>query len=213
MDIALKQAELEQNNLQFAVSQSMQLRQMVIGASQQWAGNLVQLNAQALQFAQGVLQATVELYDIKVKIVQARVEIYRAEAQVYEYRLKAVLAAYDVFKSQVDALRAQVDVDVARVQAFTSQVNAYGALANAYKAVIDGAPSAWDTLKEIADYIAADQTATTAITTALSNRVRFDAAQALTAEQQLQACQNIGIGDPTVDLVAAYTTAKTAAAA
>lgn len=138
MDIALKQAELEQNNLQFAVTQSMQLRQMVIGASQQWAGNLVQLNAQALQFAQGVLQATVELYDIKVKIVQARVEIYRAEAQVYEYRLKAVLAAYDVFKSQVDALRAQVDVDVARVQAFTSQVNAYGALANAYKAVIDG---------------------------------------------------------------------------
>ena len=78
--------------------------------------------------------------------------------------------------------------------------------------IIGGAPSAWDTLKEIADYIAADQTATTAITTALSNRVRFDAAQTLTADQQLQACNNIGIGDPTVDLVAAYTTAKTAAA-
>ena len=138
MEIAIKQAELEQNNLQFAVTQSMQLRQMVIGASQQWAGNLVQLNSQALQFAQGVLQATVDLYDIKVKIVQARVEVYRAEAQVYEYRLKAVLAAYDVFKAQVDALRAQVDVDVAKVQAFTSQVNAYGALANAYKAVIEG---------------------------------------------------------------------------
>lgn len=138
MEIAVKQAELEQNNLQFAVSQSMQLRQMVLGATQQWAGNLVQLNAQALQFAQGVLQAVVDLYEIKVKIVQAQVEVYRAEAQVYEYRLKAVLAIYDVYKAQVDALRAQVDVDVARVQAFTSQVNAYGALANAYKAVIDG---------------------------------------------------------------------------
>jgi len=82
-------------------------------------------------------------------------------------------------------------------------------LAQVKNDIIGGAPSAWDTLKEIADYIAADQTATSAITTALSNRVRFDADQTLTAAQQLQACTNIGIGDPTVDLVAAYTTAKT----
>ena len=76
--------------------------------------------------------------------------------------------------------------------------------------IIGGAPSAWDTLKEIADFIAADQTASASMLAAISNRVRFDAEQTLTAAQQLQACTNIGIGDPTVDLVAAYTTAKAA---
>jgi len=38
--------------------------------------------------------------------------------------------------------------------------------------------------------------------------VRFDAAQTLTVAQQLTACTNIGIGNPAVDLVAVYTTAR-----
>ncbi|WP_426345165.1 hypothetical protein [Alcaligenes sp. HNGD-HTN06] len=74
--------------------------------------------------------------------------------------------------------------------------------------LIGGAPAAFDTLKEIADYIASDQTATSALTTAINNRVRFDAAQTLTAAQQAQACANIGVGDPATDFVASYTTAK-----
>ena len=138
MEIAVKQAELEQQNLQFAVTQSTNLRQVVIQAAQQWAGQLVQINAQALQFAQGVLQAAIDLYDLRIKIVQARVQIYQAEAEVYQHRLKAVLAVYDAYQAHIEGLKAQVSVDTARVQAFSAQASAYGALANAYKAVIDG---------------------------------------------------------------------------
>jgi hypothetical protein len=42
----------------------------------------------------------------------------------------------------------------------------------------------------------------------MSKRLRFDAAQTLTTAEQLQACTNLGIGNPDVDLVAAYNTAK-----
>lgn len=138
LEMALKQAELEQQNLQFAVTQSSNLRQMVLNAAMQWAGHLVQINGQALQFAQGVLQASVQLYETQVRIVQANVEIYRAEAQVYEYRLKSVLAVYDIYRAQVQALESQVNVDRARVEVFSTQANAYAAVANAYRAVIDG---------------------------------------------------------------------------
>lgn len=138
MEIAVKQAELEQQNLQFAVTQSTNLRQVVIQAAQEWAGQLVQINAQALQFAQGVLQASIDLYDLRIKIVQARVQIYQAEAEVYQHRLKAVLAVYDAYQAHIEGLKAQVSVDTARVQAFTAQASAYGTLANAYKAVIEG---------------------------------------------------------------------------
>ncbi len=138
MDIAIKQAEIEQANLQFAVTQSVNLRQVALQSTQAWAGSLVQLNAQALQFAQGILQAAIALYDLRVKIVQARVQIYQAEAEVYQYRLKAVLAVYDIYQAQIEGLKAQVSVDAAKVQAFSAQASAYGALANAYKAVIDG---------------------------------------------------------------------------
>lgn len=83
-----------------------------------------------------------------------------------------------------------------------TQINA------AITALIDGAPEAYDTFKELADYVASDTTAVGAMTASINNRVRFDATQALTAPQQLTVCENIGIGDPTTDFVAAYTTAK-----
>ena len=76
--------------------------------------------------------------------------------------------------------------------------------------ILDGAPEAFNTLKEIADYLAANDGTLEALLTAINNRVRFDAAQTLTTEQKLTACTNIGVGNPEVDLVAAYTTAKTA---
>lgn len=77
--------------------------------------------------------------------------------------------------------------------------------------IVNGAPAAYDTLKEISDYLAANDSALDSLLTAINNRVRYDAAQTLTTEQKLTACTNIGVGNPEVDLVAAYVAAKTGA--
>jgi len=80
----------------------------------------------------------------------------------------------------------------------------------AINALVDGAPGALDTLREIAEELEGNAGQITDILSALGNRVRFDAAQVLTAPQQLQARENIGaqsaadIGDTTVDLVAQF---------
>lgn len=75
-------------------------------------------------------------------------------------------------------------------------------------ALINGAPAALDTLKELADLLSSNDSAINSLVTSVSNRVRFDAAQTLTTEQQAQACTNIGIGNPETDLAAAYAAAK-----
>jgi hypothetical protein len=78
----------------------------------------------------------------------------------------------------------------------------------------DTPQAAYDTLTEIGQYIAADGTATSGMLTAIANRVSVDAAQVFTNAQKLQARTNIGafgadeIGNPDVDLVAIYNTAK-----
>ncbi len=74
--------------------------------------------------------------------------------------------------------------------------------------LIDGSAAALDTLKELAAALNNDPSFATTIATELGNRVRFDAAQTLTTAQKLQACTNIGVGDPERDLAAAYVTAK-----
>lgn len=87
-------------------------------------------------------------------------------------------------------------------------------IAAAITQLTNAAPAALDTLKELADAIANDPNYAATITTALSNRVRFDAAQVLTAEQQKQARDNIGaygeeqVGDTDHDFVADYNAAK-----
>jgi hypothetical protein len=138
MDIATKQAEMEQNNIQFALTQSQTLRVAVMGAMNAWFGSLIQLNGQGLEYARDVLQATIALYDTKVKLATAAIEIYKADAQVYEVRLKAVLAVYDVYRAEIEGLKAQVEVDHAKVELYSARMSALGALANAYRATIDG---------------------------------------------------------------------------
>ena len=81
-----------------------------------------------------------------------------------------------------------------------------------------GAAAALDTLSELAAALNNDPafaaTIAAEIAAEIANRVRFDAAQTLTAPQQAQARANIGaqsaaaIGDPDRDLVADYTAAK-----
>ena len=84
-----------------------------------------------------------------------------------------------------------------------TQVNA------AITALVAGAPTAFDTLIELSNELSNQSSATSNLLTAVGNRIRFDAAQSLTAPQQSQACANIGVGNPEIDLTATYTTAKT----
>jgi hypothetical protein len=74
--------------------------------------------------------------------------------------------------------------------------------------LVNGASTTLDTLNELAAALGNDPNYATTIATQLGNRVRYDAAQTLNTAQQLQACNNIGVGNPEVDLVASYTTAK-----
>ena len=74
--------------------------------------------------------------------------------------------------------------------------------------ILGGASAAFDTLKELQDLMVTDEGLLTALTTAVANRVRFDDVQTLTTEQKLQACTNLGLGNPEADFAANYATAK-----
>lgn len=95
----------------------------------------------------------------------------------------------------------------------TNGVNAWSSqkitdeITAAITAVIDGAPGALDTLDELAAAIGDNASYAASITTALAARLRFDAAQALTAPEKAQALTNLGIVASTVDFAAAYVAA------
>lgn len=76
--------------------------------------------------------------------------------------------------------------------------------------IVDTAPAALDTLKELADALGNDANFAATMTTALGNKVDFTVVQTLTAAQQLQACENIGVGNYDHDFALDYTTERDA---
>jgi hypothetical protein len=80
----------------------------------------------------------------------------------------------------------------------------------AVAALVDSSPGALDTLAELAAALGNDPNFATTLATQMAARVRFDAAQTLSAAERLQACMNIGVGNPEADFVASYNAAKAA---
>jgi hypothetical protein len=64
----------------------------------------------------------------------------------------------------------------------------------AIDALVNAAPGTLDTLKELADAIGDDANFAGTVTAALANRLRVDAAQALTTTQKTQGQSNLGLG-------------------
>ncbi|HDR3117525.1 hypothetical protein [Pseudomonas aeruginosa] len=81
--------------------------------------------------------------------------------------------------------------------------------------ILGGADAAYDTLLEIQQLLQNGTTGLDALLAAVNNRVRFDAAQTLTAPEQVQARSNIGavavsdVGDTDTDFVAVFEGALT----
>jgi capsid protein len=128
----------------------------------------------------------------------------------------SLVSAINELRTQIDAVAGTTVIDDANAAATSTTFSAskITSLLDALKAdLLGGADAAFDTLKELQDAILNDQTGIAALLAAVDKRVRFDAAQALTAEEQEQARQNIGalaavaVGDPETDFVAIFETA------
>lgn len=136
-DIIVKQAEIEQSNLQFAISTSASLRTAMLNASLSYHQNLIQINGQALDNAKSILGATIEVFNGSVRLYGLKLDGYRAEASVYETRLKAAMAGIELYQAEIQALVALANVDRAKVEVYKARIDALNSLANVYRAQID----------------------------------------------------------------------------
>lgn len=71
--------------------------------------------------------------------------------------------------------------------------------------VVDGAPDAFNTLKEIADYIEQDKTGASAMAESINKRLRVDEQQTLSEQEQANVLGALGLTD--TDFVSTYNTA------
>lgn len=137
----------------------------------------------------------------------------------------SLVAALNELKASLDSIDTSAVINDAAASLTTtySSTKISADIADAVAALVDGAPTALDTLNELATALGNDANFATSIADALGARVRTDAAQTFTAPQQLQARENIGaaaeadfaalvtaIGDTDQDFAADYAAARDA---
>ena len=136
-DLAVAQMEMEQRNLQFAVTTSASLRSTMVSAALNYMGQIVSLNSQSMDYAKSVFSNVVELYNASVRVFSARVDAYRTYASVFETQIKAAMAKIEVYQAEIDALKALTDVDQAKVNLYKVQVDAVTSVVALYRAQIE----------------------------------------------------------------------------
>jgi len=140
-EIVVMQAEMEQKNLQFAVTTSTGLRTAMVNATMGYLQSIVALNGQAASHAQSVVNAIVETYNAVVRAYTAKLEGYKADAQVFQVRMQAALAGIEVYKAEVQALMALTQVDMAKVNVYRARIDALTAQAAMYKTAVEAVVS------------------------------------------------------------------------
>ncbi len=136
-EIVVMQAEMEQKNLQFAVTTSTGLRTSMVNAMLSYMQNLGTLNGQALEYAKGILGAVVETYNAAAKVYAIQVDVLKTKVSVYEAQIKAMLADVSRYQAEIAGETSKAQSNQARVQAFTALVQANQSQVQAYKTKVE----------------------------------------------------------------------------
>lgn len=124
----------------------------------------------------------------------------------------------------IDVVAARQNLDVSSTAQITAEIASalasitLGSLGGLDQAAVDArvqevvgtAPAALDTLNEIAAALGNDADFANTIALSLSNKLDFTVAQVRTTAEKLQACNNLGVGDPEADFLATYVAARDA---
>lgn len=165
-EVMIKAAELEQANVQQALTVATQLE----GQLMTWTNNVEQRIFESCRYATEagvqIYNARVQAYSAFLEAFKARVAVYEAtirgelakvdaykamveaesvKAQVnralvesYQVQVQASLSAVEIFKARIGAIQARADIEKTKIEIFGEQVRAYTAKVGAYTAGVEG---------------------------------------------------------------------------
>lgn len=148
-EIAIKMAEIQVENVRFAVEQGIASENVLFNI---W-NNIAQRQFEAAKIQ---LDAQLALYNAQVALFNARQSAYATEAQVFKARLDAELATIEVFKAELEGELARGQLNEQRVRIYGEQIRALLADVEVYKAVMQGASIQSDVNRNIIEGFKAD---------------------------------------------------------
>lgn len=130
-DVAIKQAELEVENLRFSVETGMKLE----GQLMTYAGQYAQ---RALEAAKTGVEVAINLFNAKVALYNSRLQAYQTEAQVYGELIKAESLILEQYRTEIEAQKLIGDINMQSIQIYKTRIDALMSSVALYTAQLEG---------------------------------------------------------------------------
>lgn len=137
-EIVAQQAELQQKNMQFALSTINELVKVGINASLSFQQNAIAIVGQSIQYASALSDALLKVDEMAVRIFNAKLDGYKADADVFGALVQASLREVEIYKARLQGEIAKTEVDKNKVAVYQAQVDAHKAAIETYVANIQG---------------------------------------------------------------------------
>lgn len=129
-DIAIKQADLEQENLRHAISETIRLEGILLD---NWNRKL-QRQFEAAKYVQDV---AIALMNADISLYNTRISAYNIQVQAFNILMQAELAKLEAFKAEIDAQALINQINKTNVDIYTAQLGALKIQSDIYISEID----------------------------------------------------------------------------
>lgn len=139
-EIAIKQAELEQAN----INEALKLTAAIEEAYNTVCIGYINAASSAMKTS---AEVAVALYNTTVQYYSILIEAYRAKAEVYKTLVEARAADVEVYRALIAAYQAGVDVDKAKIELYLAQIQAEDSKLKAYDSELKSIATRIDAMK------------------------------------------------------------------
>jgi len=139
-EIAIKYAEDEVKNLQFAVQQGIAFESLRGG----WHEQQMQ---RALQAAMAAQEMAITLFSAEIGLYNAKIAMFNAEASVYKITVDAQVAKLQATKLEIEAAALINDVNLTTAQIYKTEVETVAVETQIYKTQVDAAVAGLESAK------------------------------------------------------------------
>ena len=129
-DIAYKQADLAQQNTQFAITSGLVYEKQMMDF-------INQINNRAFEVARYRIQSEVDKFNIRITAYNAQLQRFEAIARVFESRVRAELAKVEIYRAQMEGAKIHGDLQAQKVMVYTQRVNALRAIIDMYNSQLE----------------------------------------------------------------------------
>ena len=140
-EIAIKQAELEQQGMFKSLELGISVETMVLETTNKYLQRVVETQKYTAD-------VTVEIYKQRVTQYNAMLEKFKVDVESYKASIQAEISRAEAYKARIAGLQAVVSIDEAQVKLYTSHVASIEQLVSLYSTEVKAVATQYDAEKQ-----------------------------------------------------------------